>query len=304
MKTDDISEKISPKIGRQISLGGLRCFAAAARLESFTQAASSLNLTHGAVSRAVRALEDELGLALFERRHRRVYLTAAGSTLLHATQQAFGILEHAVQGLYRQAQQAPIVLSCEPTLLMRWLIPRLPSFQQAHPEINVQLVAGGGPVVFHDGITLAIRRNDFACERHIYSCVLFAEKVGPVCKPEALARFVEGSGSDLRLRRDAVLLHSATRPTAWDDWAQAQGMTLDGLAQQRFDHFYFSLQAASAGLGIGIGPWRQVRDDIHAGMLVAPFGFQQDGSSYCLLTPQPIAPGSAVEQLQRWLQQQ
>lgn len=160
MKTDNISEKNSRKMHRPLSLGGLRCFEAAARLESFTQAANSLNLTHGAVSRAVRALEDELGVALFERRHRRVYLTAAGRTLFQASQQAFGILDHTAQRLRQQAQDAPLVLSCEPTLLMRWLIPRLPAFQQAHPEINLQLVAGGGPFSFHDGITAAIRRND------------------------------------------------------------------------------------------------------------------------------------------------
>ncbi len=93
MNSDNIGEKNSRKIGRPLPLGGLRCFEAAARLESFTQAAQGLNLTHGAVSRAVRALEEELGVALFERRHRRVLLTAAGRKLFQATQQAFGILE-------------------------------------------------------------------------------------------------------------------------------------------------------------------------------------------------------------------
>ncbi|WEE06441.1 LysR family transcriptional regulator [Serratia marcescens] len=94
MNSDSIGEKNSRKTGRPLPLGGLRCFEAAARLESFTQAAQGLNLTHGAVSRAVRALEEELGVALFERRHRRVLLTAAGRKLFQATQQAFGILDH------------------------------------------------------------------------------------------------------------------------------------------------------------------------------------------------------------------
>ncbi|WP_268628040.1 LysR family transcriptional regulator, partial [Escherichia coli] len=128
MNSDSIGEKNSRKTGRPLPLGGLRCFEAAARLESFTQAAQGLNLTHGAVSRAVRALEEELGVALFERRHRRVLLTAAGRKLFQATQQAFGILDHTALELRQQALDAPLVLSCEPTLLMRWLIPRLPAF--------------------------------------------------------------------------------------------------------------------------------------------------------------------------------
>ncbi|NGH08374.1 LysR family transcriptional regulator [Serratia marcescens] len=301
MNSDSIGEKNSRKTGRPLPLGGLRCFEAAARLESFTQAAQGLNLTHGAVSRAVRALEEELGVALFERRHRRVLLTAAGRKLFQATQQAFGILDHTALELRQQALDAPLVLSCEPTLLMRWLIPRLPAFQQAHPDINLQLVAGGGPFSFHDGITAAIRRNDFDWGKQVHSLALFSEKVGPVCQPEALARMTIAEGSLRSLRPGTKLLHSATRPDAWRHWAQQQGMTLAGHSEQRFDHFYFSLQAAVAGLGIAIGPWLQVRDDLAAGLLSAPFGFTPDGSGYYLLSPQAIVPGSVLARLAEWL---
>ncbi|BEM13245.1 LysR family transcriptional regulator [Serratia marcescens] len=301
MNSDNIGEKNSRKTGRPLPLGGLRCFEAAARLESFTQAAQGLNLTHGAVSRAVRALEEELGVALFERRHRRVLLTAAGRKLFQATQQAFGILDHTALELRQQALDAPLVLSCEPTLLMRWLIPRLPAFQQAHPDINLQLVAGGGPFSFHDGITAAIRRNDFDWGKQVHSLALFSEKVGPVCQPAALARMTIAEGSLRSLRPGAKLLHAATRPDAWWHWAQQQGMALVGHTEQRFDHFYFSLQAAVAGLGIAMGPWLQVRDDLAAGLLSAPFGFMPDGSGYYLLSPQPIVPGSALARLAEWL---
>ena len=294
MNSDNIGEKNSRKTGKPLPLGGLRCFEAAARLESFTQAAQGLNLTHGAVSRAVRALEEELGVALFERRHRRVLLTAAGRKLFQATQQAFGILDHTALELRQQALDAPLVLSCEPTLLMRWLIPRLPAFQQAHPDINLQLVAGGGPFSFHDGITAAIRRNDFDWGKQVHSLALFSEKVGPVCQPGALARMTIAEGSLLSLRPGAKLLHAATRPDAWWHWAQQQGMALVGHPEQRFDHFYFSLQAAVAGLGIAMGPWLQVRDDLAAGLLSAPFGFMPDGSGYYLLSPQPIVDRKSV----------
>ncbi|AHG18499.1 LysR family transcriptional regulator [Chania multitudinisentens RB-25] len=302
MKTDNICEQYSRKVGRQLSLSGLRCFEAAARRESFTLAAQGLSLTHGAVSRAVRALEDELGVALFERRHRRVFLTAAGRKLYQAAQQAFGILENTAQELYQQAQDAPIILSCEPTLLMRWLIPRLPAFQQALPNINLQLVAGGGPFSFRDGTTVAIRRNDFDWGNNMHSVSLFIEKVGPVCKPEMLEHFIVDNGVEKHLRDDALLLHASTRPHAWRDWANSQGISLISQPQQYFDHFYFSLQAAVAGVGIAIGPWQHVRDDINSGLLAAPFGFKQDGSGYCLLTEHQVVPGSPLAKVIAWLQ--
>ncbi len=100
---------------------------------------------------------------------------------------------------------------------------------------------------------------------------------------------------------EEMLLHAATRPDAWWHWAQQQGMALVGHPEQRFDHFYFSLQAAVAGLGIAMGPWLQVRDDLAAGLLSAPFGFMPDGSGYYLLSPQPIVPGSALARLAEWL---
>lgn len=302
MKFDEMSEKFSRKVGRQLSLGGLRCFEAAAHKESFTQAAISLSLTHGAVSRAVRVLEDELGVALFERRHRRVFLTDAGRKLYQAAQQAFAILEQTAQELYLQAQEAPIVLSCEPTLLMRWLIPRLPVFQRALPDVNLQLVAGGGPFSFRDGITVAIRRNDVAREGHMQITPLFVEKIGPVCKPEMSTKFIEGSGTNIRIRDDALLLHTLTRPHAWSDWAKSQGVSLTKQPQQYFDHFYFSLQAAVAGMGMSMAPWQHVRDDIATGLLTAPFGFQQNGSGYCLLTKHKVVSGSPLDRVIAWLQ--
>lgn len=136
----------------------LRCFEAAARLESFSRAADMLHLTHGAVSRAVRLIEDDLGSALFERRSRRVFLTDSGRRLAMAVREGFGQIGKAAQEIREQNATGAITLSCEPTLLMRWLIPRLPAFHAAHPDIALHLVAAGGPVRLGSGIDLAIRR--------------------------------------------------------------------------------------------------------------------------------------------------
>jgi len=293
----------SPLDDRRLpSLLALRCFEAAARLENFSRAAAELHLTHGAVSRAVRLLEDALGQALFERRSQRVFLTDAGRTLARAVGQGLDLMRQAVGELRASARQARRwVLSCEPTLLMRWLIPRWPAFQARHPEIDVHLVAGGGPFSFDSGIDLAIRRDDFPWPKGCHVEPLFAEKVGPVCRPDRMAAWFDGKKTGVVINADAPLLHTRTRPNTWSEWATAAGQSVPDGPEQIFDHFYFSLQAAVAGLGVAIGPWHLVRDDLDSGVLTAPLGFVADGSHYCLLSPQSLQPESPQADLLRWL---
>ncbi len=288
-------------------LGALRCFEAAARLESFSRAADELHLTHGAVSRAVRALEDDLGIPLFERRSRRVYLTASGARLHAAVADAFAGIAAATRELRkRAATAAPLVLSCEPTLLMRWLIPRLPAFQAAHPDAALHLAAGGGAVPFaREGIDLAIRRNDFPFPDGVEAVPFMAERVGPVCAPAVAA---PTHGADIAdasgFLADRTLLHTRTRPDAWSRWADLSSTAVALGRGQWFEHFYFSLQAASAGLGVAIGPWALVRGEVEAGTLVAPVGFVEDGSGYYLLSPGPIEADPRASALLSWLRSQ
>jgi len=303
MISDKFGESGSHTQQRRLpSLLALRCFEAAARLENFSRAADELHVTHGAVSRAVRLLEEDLGLALFERRSRRVYLTADGRMLAHAVSQGLDLMRDAVAELRARARQNQRwVLSCEPTLLMRWLIPRWPDFQARHPGLELHLVAGGGPFSFASGIDLAIRRDDFAWPAGCHAEPLFAERTGPVCRPDRQAAWFRAGKGSPRLHAQAPLLHTHTRPGAWQDWAQASGQPLPPASGQSFEHFYFSLQAAVAGLGVAIGPWHLVQDDIANGLLVAPMGFVEDGSRYCLLSPQPWTPGSVQADLLTWL---
>lgn len=283
----------------------LRCFEAAARLENFSQAAQELHLTHGAVSRAVRLLEDDLGMPLFERRRQRVFLNGAGRILARAVGQGLDLMHEAVQALRDSARQPrPAVLSCEPTLLMRWLIPRWSGFQALHNGLEPHLVAGGGAFSFEAGVDLAIRRDDFAWPASYHIEVLFAERIGLVCRPDKVSEWFSGSGAALTLSVAAPLLHTRTRPSAFEDWARASGCPLPAGPSRRFEHFYFSLQAAVAGLGVAIGPWHLVLDDIDAGLLAAPLGFVEDGSRYCLLAPRPIAAESLEARLVQWLRAQ
>lgn len=291
-----------PSDTRLPSLLALRCFEAAARLENFSRAAAELHLTQGAISRAVRLLENELGVTLFDRRSRRVYLNDAGRALARAVGEGLDLMRQAVGELRATTQQGKRwVLSCEPTLLMRWLIPRWPDFKSRHPEIDVHLVAGGGPFTFASGIDLAIRRDDFPWPDSYHVEPLFVEKVGPVCRFDKAAAWFSTKKAHTALKPTAPRLHTRTRPGAWQEWASAVGQPAFDTPGQTFDHFYFSLQAAVAGLGVAIGPWHLVRDDLDSGVLVAPLSFVEDGSRYCLLSAQPLQPNSPQADLLEWL---
>jgi DNA-binding transcriptional LysR family regulator len=283
------------------SLLALRCFESAGRFENFARAADELHLTPGAISRAVRLLEEDLGVDLFERRNRRVFLTDAGKRLAKAVSEGLGLMNQAVREIRTDARRTrQLVLSCEPTLLMRWLIPRWNDFQTQHRGLDIHLVAGGGIFSFDHGIDLAIRRDDFPRPSDYHAETLFPEKIGPVCRPEKVDQWFGKSRKCLR--SSAPLLQTNSRPTAWQEWATAKGLPAPAMEMQSFEHFYFSIQAAVAGLGVAIGPWHLVHDDIQSGVLAAPLGFIEDGSRYCLLSPNPPQPGSLEMDLLNWLQ--
>lgn len=279
------------------SLPALACFRVAAELESFSKAADRLNLTHGAVSRAVRLLEEDLGIPLFARRNRAVFLTDAGRRLAQVVARGLGEIEDEVQLIKASHANAPITVSCEPTLMMRWLIPRMPQFHAAHPAADVRLLAGGGQVTLGSGIDFAIRRNDFTWPETYFSRHLFDEWIGPVCRPDTAAIFFDAD----RIHTTANLLHTRTRPSAWTTWAGISGDTCPSGPGRDFEHFYFSLQAAVAGLGVAIGPWHLVQSDIRDGFLVAPQGFREDGSAYFLLSAREPKSGSLSEMFGDWL---
>jgi len=272
-------------------LNTLRYFDIAARTENFVRAAEQLHVTHGAVSRQVRLLEESLGVELFERRNRALFLTPAGRALQGTTQAIFEQLEGAVQHLQQQARDNVLVLSCEPTIAMRWLIPRLPRFHAAHPDLQLHLVAAGGPLDFaRSGIDLAIRRDDFHWGNQLYSLKICDEWIGPVGRPPA-PRQLEGQR----------LLHSSTRPGAWASWLRLSGQQAMHTQRSDYEHFYLSIQAASAGLGLAMASALMVRDELDSGQLQAPFGFVRDGSAYHLLSPHSLDDNGKRQRFAAWV---
>lgn len=278
-------------------LNTLRVFEAAARHGSFVRAAQELHVTHGAVSRQIRQLEQALGVPLFERRNRAVFLTAAGEQLRGTAADVFALLTDTFDRIARRATPAALVVSCEPTLAMRWLIPRLARFQARCPAVQVHLFTAGGPIDFNrTGVDVALRRNDFPWPAHVHAAQVCEEWIGPAHAPQA----------DAPARRR--LLHTATRPDAWQTWWRVSGtLRSRGRSQEaRYEHFYLSLQAALAGQGtaIAIASKLMAGDDLANGRLEAPEGFLRDGSAYCLLAPVPIEPSSPAGMWLAWLREE
>lgn len=260
------------------SLDDLRAFEATARLGSVRSAADSLALTHGAISRRITKLSQDLGFTLFEKSGRGLRLTQAGEALNLTLGRFFAELAETFERLRRtNSQQGAIVVSCEPSVAMRWLIPRLAAFQEAFPDVALHLSVGGGPIEFRrDRIDLAIRRLDFAIPETWHVDHLFAEEMGPVMNPDLLPAFEAA---------DYVALGSKTRPHAWSDWLSTHPSYRQPGEIRYFDHHFLMIEAALAGLGVALSPRVLAGDDLSRGRLVAPAGFDADGSSYGLVWP-------------------
>ncbi|MCE0494719.1 LysR substrate-binding domain-containing protein [Vibrio salinus] len=244
---------------------------------SYSEAAGRLHITHGAVSKQIKLLESHLSLTLFYKQGRRMCLTQEGELLKHYTDIAFNTLESGVKKL-TQEHRRYLEISCEPTLTMRWLMPRLSLFFQ-HTGIDIRLSTAGGAISLDKtGLSLAIRRDDFDINPEYTVSRLVPEWVGPVLSPQYWNK-VKNTPEMM------VFLHSETRPLAWKEWATAtqQKLTLNQ-SSQSFGHFYFCLQAATDGLGAAIGSYPLVVDDLKNGRLIAPFGFVRSGHHYVLLS--------------------
>lgn len=257
-------------------LNALRAFEAAGRHGRMARAAEELNVTHSAISRQVQQLEDLLGVALFEGPKNALRLTDAGRTLLSGLTSAFDQIDMSVR-MVADSEDGPLDVSCLGTLTMRWLIPRLHRFQEVHSSIEVRLTASDNPVDFErDGFDVAIRVGRDPWPDGCALMPLFGEQVGLVVAPALWEQAGENPAN-------IPALHTKTRLFAWTAWLERSGMDIEPTAGTEYEHFYFMLEAATAGLGMCIAPWPLVSDDIRAGRLLAPFGFTDSGQHYVAL---------------------
>ncbi|WAE61918.1 LysR family transcriptional regulator [Stutzerimonas sp. R40042] len=285
-------------------LNALRAFEAAARLGSVSEAARELHVTHGAISRQLKQLEEALGLALFAKEGRGVKLTDAGVRLRDAASEAFERLRSTCIELQRQTSEAPFVLGCPGSLLARWFIPRLDRLNRDLPELRLQLSASEGELdPRKPGLdaTLWYAEPPWPADMQVFE--LAAERIGPVLSPYH-PRCVELRDAAPAALLEETLLHTASRPQAWPNWARQQGLDPARLRLgQSFEHLYFLLEAALAGLGVAIAPQQLVADDLQSGRLLAPWGFVETDARLALWVPARRADRRA-ERLADWLRQQ
>ncbi|WP_171173638.1 LysR family transcriptional regulator [Ruegeria sp. HKCCD8929] len=279
------------------SLDDLRAFEATARLGSVRSAADDLALTHGAVSRRITKLSGDIGTSLFVRDGRGLKLTAEGEALFRTTSRFFAELEETIREIAepKQKDATAVVLSCERSVAMRWLIPRLSRFQDTYPEIAVHLSVGGGPLDFgRNPVSLALRRLDFPIPDTCQVEHLFPERVGPVVAPQLQSSFEEGN---------YLGLGSKTRPDAWKDWL-AKNPDCERPKEIRYhDHHFLMVEAASSNLGVALSPEVLAIDDIERKRLVAPLGFIEDGTHYGLIFPKDMVLNESAEHLIDWLRE-
>jgi len=272
------------------SLHGLRAFDAFARAGSMVRAGAELGVTHGAVSRQIKALERQLGAQLLVGPRHALTLTPAGRRLAQAVAEGFATIRGGLPGGHDDDE---IVLSAPATFAMKWLIPRLGGL-----ALRVRLVEDDGPVDFgRRAVHAAIRLHAGAAPDGARVTPFLGHAFGPVLAPRLLAACDGNRHRALRSPR----LASETFPDGWDRWAAATDADLPGLGDVRmFEHNAYMLEAAAAGLGVAVTAHAFAQADIDAGRLAAPWGFQRLPTRFCLLRP-PLVRSARLEQLARWL---
>lgn len=285
-------------------LNALRSFEAAARLGGVGRAAEALHVTHGAISRQLRLLEEHLGVVLFQREGRGLRLTRAGEDLQAACEGAFEQIREAVVALKRQQRPEALVLGCSGSILARWMIPRLQALQTALPQLPLHWSAQDGSFTAgQQGLDAVLLLAQPPWPRGWQVRELAPERVGVVVSPQhpAAARLAHQPPPSLL---GESLLHTTSRPQAWPAWALSHGLEPAQLQLgSGFEHLYYLLEAAVAGLGVAIAPEPLVADELAAGRLLAPWGFGATGGFWVLATPEGAAD-PRVDALAGWLQEQ
>ena len=293
-------------------LNALRAFEAAARHLSLAKAAQELNVSPGAVSHQIRALEALLGIALFERRVRAIALTPAAKMLYPGLQNGFLQIQEAVSSLRHAANERLLVVSTPPGLTAKWLAARLYRFASAHPEIEVRISSSLANANFAtDGVDVAVRNLAVrpAADEGLLIERLAELSLVPVCSP----RLAEQHGSPrtaealarMPLIHDDSLAGRAWMPT-WSDWFSAAGLpSVDigrGLHFNSADH---ALDAASEGAGVLLSHDLLAYDDLRTGRLIIPVAQPiATGRAYHVVCPRHRSTVPQVRAFRDWIKQE
>ncbi|QGX98408.1 LysR family transcriptional regulator [Roseovarius faecimaris] len=281
------------------SISALRALEALDRLGSATAVADELNQTQSAVSRQLKGLEEQLDQSLFIRRNRRIVLTSAAQNYAADVRRALGQIAQASMKLSLNPAGGTVNLAILPTFGMRWLVPRLAEFSQAHPDVTVNFTSRLEPFNFATepfDAAIYFGRPPWPGLEHLR---LKSDSVLPVCTPELLAGRLPARPEDLL---SLPLMHIATRPEAWAAWFAQYGVDGAHVTGTVHDQFSTLLQAALHGLGVALAPEYLVQADLASGRLSAAWGGPVESpGAYYLVWPVEKRGDAALMTFRRWL---
>ncbi len=255
-------------INRLPPLNALKSFASAARLGSFQAAAAELYVTPSAISHQIKALEAFLGLELFVRHSRRISLTPAGKEYFKAIQKALLVVDRATQKLISSNQSGQLHLSVAPIFLIRWLLPRISSFHDAYPDIELEISSATGLIDFaRDETDMAVYFGNgtwSGIEVHL----LRRYRQAPVCSPKLLCGKTIKDASELL---NYTLLHVNKRSDEWANWFEQTGVDFKETKKgMYFSSGSLTTAAAINGLGFALADVGFISEEITTEKLIAP----------------------------------
>ncbi|WP_426163341.1 LysR substrate-binding domain-containing protein [Pseudoduganella sp. R-34] len=280
------------------SLSALRSFEAAARLQSFKLAAEELSVSATSISHQVRALEEALNVRLFLRKTRAVELTPEGRTLMQAAGSGFDAIAAGVERLRRE-QRRTVTLSTTPSFAARWLVPRLASFNAAHPGIALNVLASNKPVDLAGGAADLAVRGGAGHFAGLQAQRLMHAGFAPVASPRLKLRKAGDVARHPLIHFDWQ--RGFKGALTWDKWSKAAGVELDVTTGARFSEESHAVQAAIAGQGVVLTALPLVREEIRLGLLEAPVGPVLGGFDFYVVRPEGDAPREEVRAVAEWL---
>ncbi len=287
----------------------LRSFEAAARFLSFKQAAESLHVTPSAVSHAVQALEDFLGVKLFhrvasgKRWDKALVLSDAGQVLFPCLMKSFDEIEEVVTAVMAQGAGDILTIAIAPIFAKSWLMPRLHRFVERHLDVSVRINSTLTPADSLFGefdVGLMYGQGTWPGQE---ATMLFGEEMVPVCSPRLL-RHGPGLNGPEDLNR-YTLIHSEARLVSWAMWLETMGVAATALGRGlHFNRATLAIEAAMNGLGVALEGRTAVEDELRRGLLVIPFESkvvpdQREG--YYLTCPQGQRDVAKVELFRQWV---
>lgn len=278
------------------ALKALYNFDAISEFSSFTDAANGLNMTHGAISQQIKALEGWFGSALFERHSCGVRLTEKGSFLKRACQSSFTKLEDECDYLRRQVDNKIVNIGCSSSLLSRWILPIIGPFSRQNPSIDLAYHSKVDLQALVRGEVDILLTNELSARQQKVRTVRgFPDRIGPVCSQA----FYGGDWKPSDMGRE-TLIHARSKAHAWREWAKSFGVTVDDSGGIEFETLSLAIEAGRAGLGFAMTPEFLVEKDIDAGWLVAPCGFiEVPRSTFIYIREDEMK--SSVHLLSEWL---